>query len=283
MNELRVPLEKYFNRIANLQGTLLHIEKALTDYSKIFRQRYDKSKDTYKDKVPDFALGLRLIISDLTGETDNGWDFYFPTDGKHIVTATNYDSEIDNLIKRETGFSLAQGFEAFSTFLKDILASYFMIKPYEGIRFNIIDERVDIKEIDWGDAIRDFKSGKNNKNLFKLIRKINSDFEYSERNNNKQIDFKDWYTVYSLFRHKMVHESGKLLKTDKDFRNFNSEQMRYLESYFPFLESEDKLIFNIKRKVGDISLKLLSEYAFLIFKELSITLGYDWKILKNMK
>ena len=279
MNELREPLEKYFNRIANLQGTLLHIEKALTDYSKIFKLRYNKSKD----KMPDFALGLRLIISDITGETDNGWDFYFPTDGKHIVTATKYDNEIDHLIKRETGYSLAQGLESFITFLKDILASYFTIKPDEAIRLNVVDESEDIKDIDWGDAIRNYKSGKNNKNLFKLIRKINNNFEYSERNNNKQIDFKDWYAVYSLFRHKMIHERGRLLKTDKDFMNFNSKQMRYLENYFPFYESEGILIFSIKRKVGDISLKLLSEYAFLIFKELSISLGYDWKILKNMK
>ena len=39
MNEFQEPLENLFKKIANLQGTLLHIEKALTGYSKIFKQR----------------------------------------------------------------------------------------------------------------------------------------------------------------------------------------------------------------------------------------------------
>lgn len=282
MNELEEPLDDLFKKIANLQGTLLHIENALTSYSKIFKQRYEESKVKFKDRVPDFALGSSLIISDLTGETDNGWNYYYPTKRKHIVAASKYDHEIYYLIRRETGYSLAQGFEAFSTFLKDILATYFAEKSSEAIKLKVIDEIDWSTDINWKNKMRN-NTGKNNKNLFKLIRRISNDFEYSEQNNNKEIDLQAWYSAYSLFRHKMTHSSGKLLKNDKEFKHFNPKEREYLKRYFPYRETDDVLIFEINRREGDLCLNILAEYAFLIFKELSIKLDRDWKILKYMK
>lgn len=276
MNAYRNPIENFFNRISYLQGTLFHLESALSNYLKI---RNENFKNSLNDNKVDFELGSSLVISDLTGVTDNGWPLYYPTQSKYILTISSYETETINLIKRETSYCLAQGYEAFEKFLKEILSLYFEENTQEAIKQKLLDQNENTNSINWKEKL---KSGKNNNELFKLIRKI-SNLEVSEKNNFKQINLNEWYEVYSLFRHSITHSEGKLLKDNKDFKKFNANQIKYLKKYFTYEDCREYIHFSIPRKLGNTILEILSEYAFMIFKELSIKSNQDWEILKYMK
>lgn len=120
MNSISEPLKQFYSRIASLKGTLYHIDITLTNYTKVYIENSEK----YKDKIPDFALGSNLVISDITGPTDNGWEYVFSTNGKHIVKLSTYQEEVGKLLEREVGHSLSQAYEAYTTFLKDQIISY---------------------------------------------------------------------------------------------------------------------------------------------------------------
>lgn len=278
MNKLIESIEKFFDRIANLKGTLLHIDNALNNHSANLKKQIENTEK----EMPDFALGSRLVISDLTGISDKGWKYYYPTGGKHIVRLSNYDEEIEKIVKREVAYSISQGHEAFSTYLKDILACYFAENISEARRLKVLGNNDDLSSIIWAAKIRNIKPGKNNKNIFNLIRNIRNNFGVSEVTNNENLNFKDWYHVFSIARHKITHTNSKIFKDDKDLKDLTPNQLDYLKRFFPYQETDDYIFLNIPRIAGDTVLNLLSEYAFLIFKELSIKSGYNWKILKNM-
>lgn len=271
-NEILSPLNTFLQRIAYLQGTLLHFEVALKSYSKNYNN---------KATINGHILGYRLIIGDLTGPSDNGWKITFPTDATHSVKLDELDNEISGFIERETNYSLSQALESFSTFLKDILADYLEQNVKDAIKYKVILENDSTKNINWKSKIREFNPWANNDKLFKLLRKISTDFKNSELNNNSSINLKDWLKSYSFFRHKVIHSIGSFSTTDSDYENLNDNNIKYLKRFFHFKEKNGKLFFEINRQESYRNFELLAEYAFLIFKELSIELNQDWTIFDN--
>lgn len=279
MNKYQEIIESFFIRITNLIGTLCYLESALLSRSKTIREIYE----TPNKDIPDLILGFKLVISDLTGLTDNGWNFYFSTKTFHKVTLSNNETETQKIISRESAFSLAQGYEAFSTFLKNMLVVYFEMNPKESIKYMRIKKDEDINILDWNYKIRSIKTGNNNNELFKILRKIASNIPIAEKKNNKGINFQDWYKVLSILRHKITHSNGILYKKYSEYKNLTSEQKCYLKKFFPFEENDGTLTFIITRSDSNKNLELLAEYAFLIFKELSLKSDFEWRILPNMK
>jgi hypothetical protein len=278
MNNYQNTIETLFSRISILHGTLYHLEYALTNYSNFLKKKFEESKE----ELPDFLLGTKMVICDLTGPTDNGWNYYYPISPNHTVTFSNNDYETKKIINRESSFVFAQGYEAFSVFIKNILVEYFKLNPKEAIDFKIISSDIDIEDINWFITIRELRTGNNNKELFKILHKINPDLSDSEIINNKDLNLKDWYQVISFVRHKITHSNNQVLKTDKDFRNLSKNQKDYFKMFFIVEENNEKLIINLNREICRNNLYLIAEYAFLIFKSLSTKSKYDWKILKNM-
>ena len=105
---------------------------------------------------------------------------------------------------------------------------------------------------------------------------------FYEKENNKDVNLNDWYQVTSLIRHKITHSNNEILKTDRDFKNLSHNQKSYFEEFFLFEENDESFVINVNRKICKHNLDLLVEYAFLIFKSISIKSNFDWKILKNM-
>lgn len=276
MNSISEPLKNFYARIASLKGTLYHIDISLTNYSKIYIEQTEK----YRENIPDFALGSNLVISDITGPTDNGWDYVFPTNGKHIVKLSSYQEEVSKLIEREVGHALSQAHEAFSTFLKDQIISYIQqnsacIEKLNGKKLELVRNLMQ--------NLRLVQTGKNNSILFKTLKFFAPALHESEKVNNKKIDFSIWYLAFSYFRHKNTHSSASFSLNDQDYLKLDKKVKDYLMHFFPYEKAGEACSFSLKRKTGDENMKLLSEFAFLIFKELSIQLDEEWKILKNMK
>lgn len=268
------PIHEYFERIAHIRGTLFHLDVSFTNYIKNYKG---------KTSINGYILAYRLIIGDLTGPTDNGWKLNYPTDATHSVKLSDLRNEIKNLIERETSYSLAQGFESFSTYLRNIIASYFKHKQDDAIKFKIITENDLTNHINWKTKIREYNPRANNDKLFKLLRKASLNFKNVEIINNSGINLKDWYASYSFYRHKITHSNGDFSLNEYDFKKLTRNQVDYLKQYFSFIEKENLNKFKLTKEQGNKNLELLSEYAFMIFKELSILLNYNWKILDNMK
>jgi len=276
MNPIAKPIEHFFSQIATLQGTLYHIDSALSKYSKLYLEQ----TETIKDKIPDFALGTNLIISDITGPTDNGWEFNYPTYGQHQVKLSEYEKEVDLLIKRETGYTLSQAYEVFSSFLKSQIRDFLKARP-EFIR-SFTGKKLEVaSQLQKG--IREVRTGKNNKELFNILKLLSPKLELSKESNNKNLNLSIWYECFSFFRHSYVHVGGKFSSRESDLVKLSEGGKEYLKHFFPYIVDNENCRFQIERKIGDNNLKLISEYAFLIFKELSIVIEEDWMILKDMK
>lgn len=278
MNAFQDTIETLFSRISILQGTLSYLDYALTNYGKFLKKKFEESNE----ELPDFLLGTKLVICDLTGPTDNGWNYYYPTAPNYKVTFSSNDKEVEKLINRESSFILAQGYEAFSVFLKNTLIEYFKIFPKKAIDIKLVKNEIDLLDINWNDKIRGLRTGRNHKELFKILHKIEPSLSLSEKENNKNVNLDDWYQVISLIRHKITHSNNEILKTDRDFKDLSSIQKSYFEEYFLFEENDESFVINLNRKICKNNLDLLVEYAFLIFKSICIKSKFDWKILKNM-
>ena len=112
MTKYQSTIENYINRITELQGTLFHIWSILRkDYQKVF-ERYMKSEI---DDQPSLISNI-LVISDITGPTDNGWEYNYPAGNSRNIPYSKYEAEIANLVARESAFMCAQSHEAFETY-----------------------------------------------------------------------------------------------------------------------------------------------------------------------
>lgn len=287
-------LNKFFNRIAFLRGSLYHMELNITRDAKEFLENWEKSNL----KKPSVALFSTLIISDITGPTDKGWGYNYQTSSDYIVDFENYKNKTYDLTIQFSHFIVAQSYEAFETYLKNILASFFSIRPEIGFEiiakykkqdnpftrfFKMIGliklRNKDSKKMDWGQEIRKIPLGTNNEVLFKSLRSITKKICDFEVNNNKELDLKTWYKQYSIVRHSITHANGTLQKS-----RYNCIARRdVFDNYFPSIVDEHFCKLAIDRNHAEYICKLITEYAFQIFKFLSIEVEEDWMILKNMK
>lgn len=291
LNEI---IYEFFNRIALLRGSLFHLDTNIKQYSKLFLESWDKSESN----KPKFALLSRLIVSDLTGPTDNGWEIHYPTKSDYIVSFENYNKKTAELTIQFSHFVVIQSYEVFESFLKDILSGFFIIKPNIGKRiisryssqkkriYNFLNicrlfsnKRIENQNIDWFKEVRKIRPGKNNKVLFKILRSIsNDDFDF-EINNNKGINLRNWYNQFSIVRHSITHSN--CLIPESIFKNIINLKM--LDKYFPSIKEDQSHRVTIDRSHAESIADIITEYAFQIFKNLSITFGNDWAILPNMK
>src|SRR5680860_732434 len=152
-------------------------EKIITLFERIIELRHSSNrinlvltKDAQKFTVDNarFFSGSKLIISDWTGPTDNGWEINFNTGIRKETFKEDYSREVESIISRECCLSFSQAFEALESFFKDCI--FFKSHRSEKFDFESRDE------INGGDK------------LFRLIKKACSP-QYNEfsKNNNKNI------------------------------------------------------------------------------------------------
>lgn len=243
-NPYKEYLIQFFKRVIELRHSSNRINSVL---------RKDVEKYTAEDAR--FFSGSSLIISDWTGETDNGWELNFHTGISKSTEKENYESEVNNILSTEFWLAFAQSFEALETFLKDIF--------YQ----NSLREKAPIE--------RDKIPG--GEKLFKLIKTIcGEEFKKSSSRNNKNLRFKQFWSTISESRHAIVHSSRriKLSKVNKSSDHFAT--FSYLYDYDK-LENEILLIKLNYRQLDKI-LKHISEFAYQIYKILSEKEKLEFKI-----
>ncbi|SFN69616.1 hypothetical protein [Salegentibacter flavus] len=234
-NPYENPLIQLFQKIVELRHSSNRINSVLR-----------KDVEKYTKEEASFFSGSSLIISDWTGNTDNGWELNFHTGVSIKTEKENYAKEVDKIVSRECCLAFAQSFEALETFLKDCVYQNFLIHI----------SPIEREEIQGGD------------NLFKLVKKAcGENFIKSSKTNNKNLHFKQFWSTVSESRHAIVHSSCriKIKKIKKSADHFAT-----FEYLFDYEKLEDEtLLIKLDYKQLDKVQKHLSEFAYQVYKILS--------------
>lgn len=211
-----------------------------------------------------------LILSDWTGPTENGWEINQHS-GKYRYTGKeNYASDIENLVFRECGLIYAQVFELLEKFLQDCL--YEKALNNQDLKVQILNHFKPNQPIS-----RTKMPG--GENLFKLLKKAAPTYykNYSS-SNNKNTDFKNFWCVISESRHALTHNRGYLQASKLK----GHQQEKIFHKYFNNIQIQSD-VFIIQLDIENLTFltKQISEFAFQIYKMISLEDGYDWIYLKD--
>lgn len=269
MNPLKKEIEDLLSKIALYESLHFQTKVHLTNRIKDIKKQLESSSEIAPH------IGTILIIGDLTGKTDNGWKYNYPTDFQIEIEKHQMVESIEKLISQNGMTFLANCYEILESFLLNIIGEFLNTYPsYQKLLKHKKENLIDKKEF-----LRKYYRSKNNTELLKLLREISLEYDKSEKNNNTGMNLKDWYYVITNVRHSIVH-SLHFINTKK--LNFNKHQMSIFNTFFSREKFKDgeKLIMSDNESKKQIN--LIAEFGFMIFKSLSLTENENWKILHHM-
>lgn len=270
MNPLKSELDRFLERISLYESLNYQTRSHLVERKK----EIEKHLNNFQNSRAPF-IGTSLVLGDLTGHSDNGWKINYHSGFQNSVERNEMLESIDKLISRNGMNYLANSYEVLESFLFDITGQFFNSYPDYNHHLKNKNGPPDKKEF-----LRKYYRSKNNKELFKLIRKLNPEFEKSERFNNSGIDLQDWYFVISNVRHSIVHS---LFKINLKMISLNPDQIEILNKKFTHIENRDCIELRMSFEESKKQINFIAEFGFLIFKCLSLIENLDWKVLRNMQ
>ncbi|MBC6605275.1 hypothetical protein H8B13_00435 [Hymenobacter sp. BT188] len=234
--------------------------------------------ESWQNDSTNILSASSLVIGDLTGPDDNGWKLYYHTGKNYVARLNSYEIELKNYEEREANYSVIQAYESFTTYFKDMLAVYFYLSKVNTDLLKSISINASSQE--YKNAIRENNFGRANKELFKEARNISDNFKNGEVINGSGLNLFDWYQSLSVVRDAIVHSQG-MVKL-KYFEKLTDNQKKILHRYFCDKNCADDLInVNLKVDSANMILERLAEFAFFIFKSLSIEVGKEWRVMKG--
>jgi hypothetical protein len=175
--------------------------------------------DLEQNNPEDFGISTVLSFRDLTKRMEEGNLYLF--NKIYYVRDHNMDEELDMVLSRELLLQVAQLYEIVETYLYNIVAEFVRLKS----PFHIFPERE--KNVNTHKSVRKALKGlserTNNRHLFNILRANNKTYSWHEKNNAYNIDFEQWYEMFSEIRHCVTHQR---MKPDQTFpqnklENFN--------------------------------------------------------------
>lgn len=271
---LTPPITALFDRLATLNGMLLLLSNQLDNFENLWRRSFREQDADINLSLAGFTLG----ISDLTDSPAPHVRGWYPV-GSFIARGEEYLSTSRVLISRETSWTVAQGYEAFETFLKDLSAHLFVAHP----------ELIDVAKADlqaanlseMKDAVRRLRWS--TFEFTKAFGRISRRLAEAELSNNRGIYIPDWHAAFAEVRHAATHSDFLVKKTR--LARMSAQSQTLLRRNFRGSDSKDGYTLVITTEQAKAALELTGEYSFLVFKCLSIEKGYEWNILspKNQK
>lgn len=259
MNSYRRNLELFHNKALYYRHIISRVIKILQE---------DKVK--YTSESATFHSISALAISDWTGPTENGWEINFYTGNIVETTKEEYIKEIDKMISKQLCLFYAQIYEAFEKFVKDCL--------YERTEndINIRTYAISLLTVNMkpGFSRAYMPTGKK---LYELLKKAGGKtFEEFNSTNSLNIKFPIIWTIFAEVRHSITHKESimdlKIIKKSK-------EHTQVFNMFFNMKpESSNTILIQLDIRKFNTLIKRFSEYAFQIYKILSIEEGLEWKI-----
>lgn len=277
MNPLEPALENLFERLNFYNFLIAYIDKRLTDLKNDIERRAGESE---KIGVEDLMHGTSLIITDLSGPTDDGWLYQYPT-GNFDVEGEDYLQMLDEFVGREAERVVAQGYEAFETYLYDVTARFCdanseqsLVDHFKGNLPKAPDRNLEV----WKKAVRGVYRRKPNSDLVDLIRNLGQDLEKAEvHTNNRGLDLVRWYQITGEVRHAVTHSEGVI--SSKVIEGLDRKEIRVLRKNYPGAKTDEGYALQLDVDSAQEALRTFAEYGYAIFKALSEERDYDWVYL----
>lgn len=265
-------LDTFFNKIVDLQFSLFQI-------STVLKRDLKKHQEAIKnDNEEKFKAGSRLGISDLTGETDNGWAINFPTNHSKLIENSEYENEIKNFISREAGYSIAQACEAFVRYLKNVVALQLFHKKETALELSQKFSNCETAE-EHKVQLRNIRKLRSTKLLFQILEESSDEFAEMNKNNNLNIKLTSFYETLAFVRHKVTHSSSRFKKSE--IRDWDNEKKSIFDHYFSTIPIENELLLKMERLQAQRILKRTAEFGYIIFKSLSLHNCYEWDVIEK--
>ncbi|MER2996034.1 hypothetical protein [Pontibacter populi] len=234
-------LDAFYYRIIDIRHTASRINSVLNaDVERLLKSDVE------------FISGSALVISDWTGPTDNGWEINFHTGVSMTTINQDYRAEVDKIISTKCCLSYAQAFEALERFFKDC------------VYISLLKDSNHKEKLGYDkDFTRNCIPG--GENLFKLLKKIYGErLKESSQNNNKNIRFKEFWSVLSEVRHAIVHSSSYIKAEKVNKTKYHLAVFNHLYNYTICNDTNWLVVLDYKKL--DRLLKYVAEFGYQIFK-----------------
>jgi hypothetical protein len=180
--------------------------------------------------------------------------------------------EIEKIHSRQLCLLYSQSFESFERFLKDCL--FDRLGRDENIRKYVIS----LLPKNQNSSIKRAKMPSGD-NLFKALKKAGGEsFKDFTSKNNLNIKFKELWTILSEVRHAITHNESMIELKLINKSDHHSDIFNYLFNSKSI--SDDLLLIELDYEKFEKLIKRFSEFAFQIFKLLSIEENLEWKKTK---
>lgn len=279
-NPFQPTLIELFERINALNGLLSVLNNQLNNYQETLNHAISEEN---RDLAP-MGVGTSIVVRDLTERPEHGAAVYYPS-GKFVARGEQYLNLIEVLVSRESAWSISQGYEAFETYLKDTIAVYLFenqaasdVKRLEKFKRDPKSHLLKENDLEFWKAFSRY-AFQENRILLDYVRQIAPLVQEAEERNNRALDLVKWYEVVTKVREAATH-SNFIIKAER-IQSWTKQHKEILETNFSGEFNNGNYSLMLKPDNAETALKLFAEYAFAIFKSISIALNYDWQIFKK--
>jgi hypothetical protein len=276
-NPLLSTLWRLFDRLNVINGLAHHLAWQLQTFKATTQSNLSELAKKDGD-VPVLWGATSLPVSDLT-QPAGAVERY--ASGGFDTRNEEYLQLADALIRRNSAWAIAQGWEVHESFLFDLLAIYLSSHPSLASADYLTkfskrhNGSAPVSATDWGEFARMYR-GRSNKDLLHQLRVLAPNFALGEDSNWRSLNLACWYRALSRVRHAITHSD--LVLSSEDLAAVRSEGKEFLE-LFPGVEVGGAYELRVSLESAELILTLLAEHGFLAFKSISLAAGYDWDVL----
>jgi hypothetical protein len=275
---LPVTLGYLHTRLNTLRGLHFHLNGQLEAYRKLIR---DQTASLPRG-VGVLGMGTALVIRDLTEWPPHGWAVHYGS-GHFVTRGEEFLATVDLLLARSAALAVSQAFEVFETFLRDTAARLLTARPSlidarqsrEAARFRKSRPRYG-RDPFWRVVIRRVYRS-NSDALLVWLRSAAPHLKVAELRNNRAINLRVWFRVFTAVRHAVTHTASIL--PPSSINGLTRRQRQYLARFFP--GRRDRIGYHLTLTDDNVEevLRLAAEYGYAIFKAEAIVLGLEWRVL----
>jgi len=270
-NPFRLYLKKLFKQLSIING-LYHVV-----HSQV-QQKMKSFKETDKEDRLQTFLGAALVYRDLIDLVDTR-KFAKP----HIVNpftvrGDDFFAVYKLVVENEGGLSIFQAYEAFESFLINIM-EYLLANHKKYLDQRKIEHYKKAKgEKHLGsELLRDFikYEYRDNNEKLRFLRKVFTLIEKCEKSNYKNINHKNWFKVLTMVRHAVVHSNFTIKPTGLNRLSLIDKEI--LSKYFPgTLEKNGFYRLGLDYKSMRDNFEIMCDYSYLLIRSISVELGLGY-------
>ncbi len=240
----------------------------LNGFVKNFRDDLKKRENIDRELMG--AISTFRDISKLT-QGDNLYD----TGYSYSLRSSVLETEIEIILSKEYCLTLAQAYEIFETYLAEIFTDLLYAFPDHFVTIKLLETKLHLPKKSIKAYIKEqIGRSKNNRKYINSLRKISKHYVEHETKNIYKINISSWFDLLSELRHNIIHNrqviSDKLLEFLKD-----NERAILFKDFFDRKTTYDGVVIFLTNENFNINLDRLNEFAYFIFKSLSIDNNLD--------